>query len=183
MADAAPREPSRWRTHGERAIYQDPWVWLGQLDVELPGGERFWHDVLRLHPAAMVVLVDGRKRVLMLWRHRFLQDRWGWEIPGGLVDDGESAAHAAARELVEETGYRAGRLEHLITFQPLVGRTDSEHTVFLGTDPAQVAEPLQTYEVDRMEWIPMPAVRDLIMAGEIWNSGTLVGLMRLLLGS
>jgi 8-oxo-dGTP pyrophosphatase MutT (NUDIX family) len=65
----------------------------------------------------MVVLVDAQERVLMLWRHRFLQDRWGWEIPGGLVDNGESPAGAAVRELTEETGYRAGRMAHLITFQ------------------------------------------------------------------
>jgi 8-oxo-dGTP pyrophosphatase MutT (NUDIX family) len=181
MADAVPGESSRWRTHGERVIYDDPWVWLGQVDVELPGGERFWHDVLRLHPAAMVVLADEQERVLLLWRHRFLQDRWGWEIPGGLVDAGESPAEAAARELAEETGYAAGRMTHLVTFQPLVGRTDSEHTVFAGRDPRLVAEPVQTYEVERMEWVPLTTVPGLISAGQIWNSGTLIGLMRLLL--
>jgi len=31
-------EPSRWRTFGERVIYDNPWVWLGQIDVEIPGG-------------------------------------------------------------------------------------------------------------------------------------------------
>jgi hypothetical protein len=37
-------EPGRWRTFGERAVYESPYVWLGQVDVELPGGERFWHE-------------------------------------------------------------------------------------------------------------------------------------------
>jgi 8-oxo-dGTP pyrophosphatase MutT (NUDIX family) len=108
---------SRWKTFGERVIYDNPWVWLGQVDVELPDGERFWHHVVRLHRAAMMVLLDEQDRVLLLWRHRFVQDRWGWELPGGLIDDGEEPAETAARELEEETGYRAGRVEHLITFQ------------------------------------------------------------------
>jgi hypothetical protein len=58
-------------------------VWLGQVDVELPGGERIWHHVIRLHRSAAMVLVDDADRVLLLWRHRVVPDRWGWEVPGG----------------------------------------------------------------------------------------------------
>jgi 8-oxo-dGDP phosphatase len=110
-------------------------VWLGQVDVELPDGERFWHHVVRLHRASMMALVDDQDRVLLLWRHRFVQDRWGWELLGGLIDEGEEPAETAVRELGEETGYRAGRVEHLVTFQPLVGMVDSEHVVFAGRVP------------------------------------------------
>jgi 8-oxo-dGDP phosphatase len=180
VTDAAGSRASRWKTFGERVIYDNPWVWLGQVDVELPDGERFWHHVVRLHRAAMMVLVDGQDRVLLLWRHRFVQDRWGWELPGGLIDEGEEPAETAARELEEETGYRAGRVEHLITFQPMVGMVDSEHVLFTGRDPERVGEPTETTEVERMEWVPLGSVPGLIAAGEIWNSGTLVALLRLL---
>jgi hypothetical protein len=71
VTDARDRS-SQWRTFGEQTIYDNPWVWLGQIDVELPGGERFWHHVVRLHRAAMMVLVDDQDRVLLLWRHRFV---------------------------------------------------------------------------------------------------------------
>jgi len=120
-------------------IYDNPWEWLGQVDVELPDEEQFWHHVVRLHRAAMMVLLDEQDRVLLPWRHRFVQDRWGWELPGGLIDEGEEPAETAAREL-EETGYRAGRVEHLITFQPMVGMVDSEHVVFVGRDVEKVEE-------------------------------------------
>jgi hypothetical protein len=90
-----------WRAHGERAIYDSPWVWLGQVDVEPPGGDRYWHHVVRLRKAAVMALVDGEERVLMLWRHRFVPDRWGWELPGGLVDDGEEPADPAEAARVE----------------------------------------------------------------------------------
>jgi 8-oxo-dGTP pyrophosphatase MutT (NUDIX family) len=156
-------------------------VWLGQVDVELPDGERFWHHVVRLPRAAMMVLVDAQHRVLLLWRHRFVRNRWGWELPGGLVDEREEPARTAARELEEETGYRAARVRHLITFEPMVGMVASEHVVFHGRDPVMIGGPAEVNEADRMEWVPLAAVPGLIAAGEIWNAGTLVALMRLLM--
>ena len=99
---------------------------------------------------------------------------------GGLIDEGEEPSETAVRELEEETGYRAGRVEHLITFQPMVGMVDSEHVVFTGRDPEKVGEPTETTEVERMEWVPLASVPGLIAAGKIWNSGTLVALLRLL---
>jgi 8-oxo-dGDP phosphatase len=174
-------EPRRWRTFGERAIYASPRVWLGQVDVGLPGGERFWHHVVRLHRAAMMVLVDDSSRVLLLWRHRFLPDRWGWEIPGGLVDQSEEPAGAAARELEEETGYRAGRVELLITFQPIAGSVDAEHVVFVGRDPQRIGDRADASGVTRMEWVPLGSVPELITAGKIWDAGSLVALLRLLM--
>ncbi|MGC0414531.1 NUDIX hydrolase [Embleya sp. AB8] len=73
----------------------------------------------------MVVLIDDQDRVLMMWRHRFMADRWGWEIPGGLVDLGEGPEDAALRELLEETGYRPTTSRHVVRFQPTVGMVDS----------------------------------------------------------
>jgi 8-oxo-dGTP pyrophosphatase MutT (NUDIX family) len=97
-----------------------------------------------------------------------------------LIDEGEEPAETAVRELEEETGYRAGRVEHLATFQPMVGMVDSEHYVFVGRDPEKVGEPTETNEVERMKWVPLSSVPQLIDAGEIWNSGSLVALLRLL---
>ncbi|MGH3157170.1 MAG: NUDIX hydrolase [Streptosporangiaceae bacterium] len=170
----------RWKTFGERAIYESPWVWLGQVDVELPDGERFWHHVVRLPRAAMMVLLDDQDRALLLWRHRFAQDRWGWGLPGGLIDEGEDPAETAKRELEEETGYRAGRVEHLVTFQPRVGMVDSEHAVFVGREPEKIGEATEVNEVDRMEWVPLSSVPGLIASGDVWNAGVLVALLHLL---
>jgi 8-oxo-dGTP pyrophosphatase MutT (NUDIX family) len=156
-------------------------VRLGQVDVEVPGGERFWHHVVRLHRAALMVLLDDQDRVLLLWRHRFLADRWGWEIPGGLVDDDEEPADAAMRELEEETGYRAGQVEHLVSFQPVAGSMDSEYLVFVGREPERIGDPADTSESARMEWVPVASLPRMIAAGEIWNSGSLVALLRVLM--
>lgn len=173
-------ELGRWKTFGERYVYESPWVRLGQIDVGLPDGGRYWHHVVRLPQGAILALVDDQDRVLLVWRHRVIADRWGWEVPGGLVNKGEEPARAASRELEEETGYRAGRIEHLVTFQPMAGRLDAEHAVFVGRDPERIGEPTEVNEVTRMEWVPLGSVPGLIASADIWDSGSLVALLRLL---
>jgi 8-oxo-dGTP pyrophosphatase MutT (NUDIX family) len=173
-------QPGRWRTFGERPIYDSPWVWLGQVDVEPPEGERYPHHVVRLRPAAMLALVDDQDRVLLAWRHRFVPDKWGFEIPGGLVDDGEQPIDAARRELEEEAGYQAGRVEHLVTFQPMPGTVDSEHAVFVGREPRQVRTTVDVNEVTRLEWVPLVSVPGLIAAGAVSNAATLIALFGLI---
>jgi hypothetical protein len=62
-------------------------------------------------------------------------------------------------------------VERLITFQLMVGMVDSEHVVFTARDPEKVAE---ANEIERMEWVPLSSIPELIPSGEIWNSGPLV---------
>lgn len=180
MTDDADYEPSRWQTFGEREIYRSPELWLGQVDVELPGGERTWEDVVRLHRTAMMALLDGQDSVLLVRRHRFVSDEWGWELPGGLVDEGEDSAEAALRELEDTTGYRAGRVEELIEFRPLAETVDCVYVAFVGRDPDRVGPTVSVGNVARAEWVPLGSVPGLVAAREIWHGGTLVALLRLL---
>ncbi len=173
-------EPGRWRTFGTREIYGSPELWLGQMDVELPDGERVWEHVVRLPQAALMALLDDQRHVLLVWRHRFVPDMWGWELPGGQVDEDEDPAEAAAREAEDTTGYRAGRVEHLITFRPLPETVDCEQVAFIGRDPAHAGEPTAAGNVARVEWVPLGSVPGLIAEGHIWHAGTLVALLRLL---
>jgi 8-oxo-dGDP phosphatase len=169
-----------WRTFGERAIYDSPEVWLGQVDVGLPGGERIWRHVVRLPRSALMVLLDERARVLLLWRYRFVQGRWGWELPGGLVDEGEDPAAAAVRELEEQAGYRAGEVRHLVSFQPVAESADAEHVVFIGRDGERAGDRVSSEPIERAEWVPLESVPGMIAAGEVWNSGSVVGLLQTL---
>ncbi|GAA3839449.1 NUDIX hydrolase [Streptomyces chiangmaiensis] len=171
----------RWAVHGERPLYDTPWVRLRALDVERPDGERCEYHVVRLRDVAVTAAVDGERRVLMMWRHRFVTGTWAWELPMGLVEDGEEPAAAAGRELEEETGWRAGSLRPLVRAEPAAGITDSRHFVFRTDDAAYVGEPVERNESDRLEWIAMPELRAMINRGEIVSSATLVGVMALLL--
>jgi hypothetical protein len=62
----------------------------------------------------------------------------------------------------------------------MAGLVDAEHVVFVGQDPELVGEPTSSDEVGRAEWMPLGSVPGLIAAGEVWNAGSLVALLRLL---
>ncbi len=174
---AGEQESLRWREHGERIVYDSPWVRVTKVDVTPPDGRRFEHHAVRLQTVASVVVVDSEDRVLLIWRHRFITDSWGWETPGGIVDEGESGVQAAVRETVEETGWQPQGLQLLAAFQPMPGLVDTPHEVYLSRDAVKVAEPSDATEAGVVDWIPMAEIPGLIDRGEIAGSGSLVGLL------
>lgn len=174
------RDELRTKVYGERTLYDNKWVRLTLVDIEPPDRQRFEHHVVRLQTVALAVVLDEADRVLMLWRHRFVADEWGWELPGGIVDPGEPAEATARREVEEETGWRVGSMEHLTTFQPMSGMVDTPHTIFCGRGATHVGEPSDAEEAAVVDWLPMASVLELVQKGEILGSGSLVGLLYVL---
>ncbi|MCW2912649.1 MAG: hydrolase [Actinomycetia bacterium] len=169
----------RWTLHGERAVYSSPWLDVHLADVELPDGRRFDHHLVRIRPAAGALAVDGQGRVLLIWRHRFIPDAWGWELPGGRVEAGEEPAEAAAREVLEETGWRPGPLTHLLDVRPSPGLTDGVHHIFRAEGAVHIGPPTDV-EAERVEWVPVASAPELIARGEIVSSSTMAGLLYLM---
>lgn len=168
-----------WTVHGERRLYQSRWVNLDLIDVELPDGQRFEHHVVRMQRvAAAVVLDEEGQRALLLWRHRFISDSWGWEIPTGIVEPGESSAEAAAREVEEETGWRPRALRPLVSFQPCIGIADTPHDLFVGEGAEHVGEPRDITEAERVAWVPLADVPAMIERSELRDATSLVGLLQ-----
>jgi 8-oxo-dGDP phosphatase len=170
-----------WKTHGERQIYTNKWVNLCLVDVQQPDGRRWEYHVVRLRHLAVAAVVNDRQEVLMMWRHRFITDSWAWELPMGLIEEGESPEQAAAREVLEETGWRPGPIKPLIYAEPANGITDSQHHVFRADGATYDGPPTEKNESDRIEWIPLSEVRGMIDRREIVSSGSLVGLLYLLM--
>jgi 8-oxo-dGTP pyrophosphatase MutT (NUDIX family) len=177
VTDAAGDEPGKWRTFGERVIWESAEVWVGQVDVGLPSRERVWRPVVRWPRTAAVLLLDAEDRALLVWRHRFIPDLWGWELPGGAVDEDEQPDEAALRELEEQTGYRAGRIDPLVTVQAAPDVADGERIVFVGRDGQFVGDPVSSEPIGRAEWVPVGMVPRLIAGGELWDATTAMALL------
>ena len=121
----------KWTVHGRRTLYESDWVNLSLEDVELAEGRRLEHHVIRMPRQSVAVVVrDDADRVLLLWRHRFITDTWGWEIPAGWADPGEAAEDAARREVEEETGWTPGPLTELARYYAMPGISDLRFTLY-----------------------------------------------------
>lgn len=168
----------RWIVHGERVIYDSPWVRLALTDIEIPGGERFEHHVVRMPAeAAGTVIHDPARGVLLLWRHRFATDSWGWEVPAGRIDDGETPLEAATREALEETGWQPGPIRRLTTYHPHNGSSDATFHLFVADGAQYVGEPTDTSESERVEWVTVDRLRAEIAAERVLDGLSLTALL------
>ena len=167
-----------WTVHGERMLYTSEWVGLGLVDVEVPDGDRFEHHVVRMpNQAAGCVAHDPDRGLLLLWRHRFITDSWGWEIPAGGIDPGESPIDAAVREVREETGWQPGPLTELMSYHPTNGLSDQRFHVFIADGATHVGEPTDPWESERIEWVPLDEVRRIVTSGEMLDGLSFTGVL------
>ncbi|WP_263251655.1 NUDIX hydrolase [Saccharopolyspora rosea] len=168
-----------WTIHGERLVDDSRRLKLSIASVELPDGVTFEQYVLRMPKAAMTVVVDN-DRVLMIWRHRFILDQWVWELPGGYVDPNEDPLLTAAREVEEETGWRPLAVKPFGSFQPITGTADFENLLFLAEGAEDTGKPADINETARVEWIPLVEIPERIERGEIPGAAAQIALFKLL---
>ena len=168
-----------WKNLGEQTAYETKWFRVLLADVELPDGRHLDHYVVRLPPVALCVPVSERDEVLLLWRHRFITGTWGWEPAAGIVEPGETVEQAAARECLEETGWRPGPLRHLITVEPANGLTDAVHVVFQADGAEYAGPPEDDFESSRREWVPLAQVPRMCAEGEIRSANAVAALLLL----
>lgn len=170
-----------WKVHGQQTLYQSDWVNLELADVELPDGRHLDHHVLRMHhQSTSAAVIDDQGRVLMLWRHRFITDRWGWELPCGWVDPGEDPAEATRREVLEETGWEPGPLKPLCSYGADVGISDARFHLYQADGATWQGPPADNTEATRVAWIPLNEVRELLDRGQVDDGASITALLYLL---
>lgn len=168
---------SLWKIHAERVVDDTRKMKVSIASVELPDGVTFEQYVFRMPQAAMVLAINGAEEVLMLWRHRFIMDRWTWELPGGYVDPGEDPATCAIRELEEEAGWTANSVQLLASFQPLAGSADFENLLYLAEDLEHAGSTPDINEAERVEWVPIEKALEWVKGGEVIGAATQLALL------
>lgn len=169
-----------FRRQGETLHYQGPLIQVATGTFEAPDGATFERDVVH-HPGAVsaVPLLEGDEAVLLVRQYRAAVDRVLLEIPAGKRDvQGEPPERTALRELVEEVGMRAGRLDRLAEFYNSPGFCDEHSVVFLARDLEPCDLDLQGVEEQHMtvEEVLLGDVAQLIRSGAIVDAKTIIGL-------
>ncbi len=177
--------PTNGFRHLDDRLVHQGYVWhvaVGRF--ESPDGEVFERDVVRSPGAVAAVPLlfdaDGTARVVMVRQYRPPFDEQILEIPAGMRDVADEATEVtAARELVEEVGLRAGKLEPMVAFLPSAGMTDSVLHLFLATDLEQVERDTHGPEEAHSEVVQLPLAEAVAMVldGTIRDAKTIIGLL------
>jgi ADP-ribose pyrophosphatase len=170
-----------FRRVSEEEVYRGSLISLAQGTFAGPDGTQFERDIVH-HPGAVsaVPLLEQSDEVIMVRQYRAAVDRELLEIPAGKRDvAGEAPEVTARRELVEEIGMRAGRLQWLGEFYNSPGFCDEYSFVYLALELVATETSLQGIEEQHMaiERIRFDAVPDLIRRREIVDAKSIIGLM------
>jgi 8-oxo-dGTP pyrophosphatase MutT (NUDIX family) len=164
---------------GEEVVYRGSLLTLVTGQFEAPGGERFERDIVR-HPGAVVVvpLVDD-DTVLLVRQYRAAAGQDLLEVPAGKRDvTDEPTEVTASRELAEEVGRAAGRIDLLARFYNSPGFCDELTWLYLARDLTVVDVDPQGIEEQsmRIEEVRLADVDGLIARGELIDAKTIIGL-------
>ncbi len=172
-----------WYETLDSRVVHEGWSTVRVDTIRMPDGDQADREIVEHVSAVAVVplLADGSVALLRQYRHAVGQ--YLLEIPAGILDvAGEAEADAAQRELAEEIGMQAGRLEHLTTIHNSAGWSTEQTHVFLGRDLEDVSRPdgfqLEHEEADmEVVRLSLDAAVDAVRGGEITDAKTVVGLL------
>jgi 8-oxo-dGTP pyrophosphatase MutT (NUDIX family) len=171
-------DSGRWRTLGEKYLYQSPWCSFRLDEVRLPDGAEIEYGVLESAGFSAVVPVTEEGGVVLVRQWRQPVGGFTLELPGGGVDKGKDPREAARRELLEETGYRAEDLSHLVSVRTSPGRSTEVCHLFRCNAVRQASgpRPEPTEFVSAVE-LPLAAAVGKVYSGEITAATSVLGLL------
>ena len=148
--------------------------------IKLPNGKtEIWDFVSHRMGAACVIAVRPDGKILMVRQYRNALDRITLEIPAGKRDDvNEDTSVCAARELEEETGYRAGKMERLLSLKSTVAFCDELIDVYLATDLEQTGiQKLDEGEEIEVEAYSLEELMNMCYSGVLQDAKTVAAIM------
>jgi len=146
-------------------------------EVTLPNGRTTTLDLIRHPGAAAVVPFLSDDEVLLIRQYRYAAGGEIYEVPAGKLDPGESPETCARRELEEETGYRAARIEYLATIWTTPGFTDERIHLFAARDLAPAEQQLDHDEMIELVPMSLGEALDLVWRGALDDAKSALALL------
>jgi ADP-ribose pyrophosphatase len=165
------------KTISSQELIRTSIFWVTRDRALDPDGFEIERAIVQHGGSAVVMPVDERKRILLVRQYRLPARQYLWELPAGRVDPGETPLKAARRELAEETGYKARRLEKLVTFYASPGFLAEKMTIYLAR--GLTAGKMTPMEDERItaKWFTARELDHLIRAGKIPDAKTQIGFL------
>jgi ADP-ribose pyrophosphatase len=174
MPNKAPRVA---KVLSSKNIYQGQIFGIRRDEVVEPSGVRATREVIT-HPGSVVVLPvlpDGR--ILMIRQYRHAARQYLWELVAGRIDAGEKPKQAAARELIEETGYRARKFRIFLDVFPTPGFLEERMFILLAEGlSAGVAEPEEDEKIVSRAYT-RKQLQEMIRRGKLRDAKSVAGIL------
>ena len=161
----------------DHEIYSGRIVSLKQRFLELGDGRRVMREIVEHAPGSAVVAIEDDGNVLLVRQHRPAVDAYLLELPAGLLDPGETPEECARRELAEETGYSARRLEPLVSFYTSPGFSTELIHVFVATELVEARTAHDEEEEIELVRLPLDDAIFKVTNQELSDAKTVAGLM------
>jgi ADP-ribose pyrophosphatase len=145
--------------------------------VALPNGTTLELDMVRHPGAAAVVPFVGEREVLLIRQYRYAAGGVIYEVPAGKLEEGEAPEVCAVRELEEEAGQRAGRIERLGAIWTTPGFTDERIHLFAAFDLSPATQRLEDDELIEVVPMSLDAALEMVWSGELSDAKSALALL------
>ena len=159
-------------------IYENPWVNLYVDKVRLPGGRIIEkHHFLDFEKEAVAVLVQNAQgQILLVHAYRYVTDTIEWEIPAGVLEDGESILGAARREVLEESGYETADHRLIYTYYPMNGIANKVFHIARCRATRRTGD-FDRNEVKEFKWVSRQEIRRMVKSSLVKDGFSLTALL------
>ncbi|MCK5683250.1 NUDIX hydrolase [bacterium] len=173
-------EKNPWKTLTTETVLENNWIKVVHHDVINPSGNEGIYDVVHFNGIAVgVIPMDDEGNIVLVGQYRYAIDQYSWEIPEGGGALGQDPLLAAKRELLEETGIKAKKYTQILEMHLSNSATDEYSVIYLAEDLSyHEAEPEETEEL-QIKKLPLDEVYNMVISGEITDSLTVAGILRL----
>jgi ADP-ribose pyrophosphatase len=171
------RQLQKWKLKSTEKLYHSKYMSVFDDRILLPDGREITYSRVELKDfVAIMPLIHNR--IVMINIYRYPANRLSLEIPSGSVENGESPKECAIRELEEETGYRAGKLEELGWYNPWT-RSVRRAYLFLAKDLSKGEPKPDLAEQIVVKHLSIDEAKQKIEANEIAHAPTIIALQKL----
>lgn len=168
-----------WRRTGRKKVFEardgrTVYMELFQDMVRTPKGRTLSYTHYRSSDVVIIVPFLDRKTLVMIKQYRYPLNKVLLEFPAGHVEKGESPLATAKRELQEETGYTAKRVEQVYAYHPSVSKSRQVVHVFRAAGLVRGDTNHDSTEDISVKTVPVSDLRGMIAARKVENAGTLI---------
>ena len=174
-----PRPDFAWQLGSPSVQYENPWMRVDNIPCVDPSGKHGTYGLVHYKNLAVGVVPYQDEHIWLVGQSRVSFQSYSWEVPAGGDPSGQNPVGTAHRELREETGFTAGRMEEILKMELSNSITDEACLVYLATDLTPGETEMESSEDISIMKISLDDALDAVDAGEIRQSLSVAAILKL----